>query len=525
VRAALFLGPLFIGGAIFGTAAVLVVSGGGRALTARRALDRSIVQFASLVVVLAGIGVAVAGAGAASSSQSGEGVVVTRGAVVLLGLGLVATGITVMVQPQWRSGRLAGAALAVLAVLSVAATMAGPASATAQTSLIGTSGTLVGSGFWTATPRAKTGAVQFYAAASCPAPTYCIASGQPPFGGFVWTVSNDGGATWRAVSAHTEASPFNFDSSTPYSSVSCWDSSSCLAEDSLTTPVLTSDGGRHWSNIRGQLFASGNLALQADCFSPGRCLLAGFFRERGQTATPLLVTHDGGGHWVKPQLPRGSWSVATVGCPSADVCMALASTGVAQTAAVLSSTDGGLTWQRLAAPGSGLVTTYSSSYIACTGTKACLLSSLWAPKATRAEPYPPAKFATYVTTDGGRKWVLSTFPILPRGQRLEYMGAPMVACSARLCMAYRSPGLYSGPIYSPVLLSTDLGEEWTVDRHTLSLAQVAGGSNVRELTCDAGSLCLAVGESSNGSGIIFYSHDGGVTWATAHGARGGPPWA
>jgi hypothetical protein len=524
VPALLFLCPLFIGAAIFGTAIVLVVSGGRRALTAGRALDRGIVQFVSLVVVVAGIAVVVAAA--ASSSQSGEGVLLSRAAVVVLGLSLVATGITVMVQPQWRSARLAGAAVAVLAVLSFTTTMAGPASVPAQTSLIGTGGTLLGSGFWTADPRAKTGAVQSYTTASCPTPTYCIAWGQPPFGGSVWSVSTDGGAMWRAVSAHTAASPFDPDVSPLYTSVSCWDSSSCLAGSGTGPPLLTSDGGRNWSDVPGQAFkAEGNLTLQADCLSPRQCLLVGFFHDGRRAYIPILVTEDGGTHWVRAQLPRGQWSVETTSCPSTKFCLAVASTGLAQTPAILSSTDGGLMWRRLAPPDLTLVVGYSSSYLACTGAKTCLLSALSAAKPTRAEPYPPQKFGTYVTADGGRTWILSKFPAIPHGQQLEYSGTPMVACSARLCIAYRSPELVLGPIYSPVLLSSDHGKQWTVDTSARSLAQVAKGSDVSPLTCNEEGLCLAVGQADNTRGVIFYSNDGGVTWGIGRDARDGPPWA
>ncbi|MGA3221191.1 MAG: hypothetical protein ABSE77_19305 [Acidimicrobiales bacterium] len=526
VRALLFLGPLLIGGAIFATAVVLVLSGGRRALTAGRALDRGVVQFAGLVAGLAGIGVVVA---AGASSQSGDGVLVSRAVVVLLGLLLLATGITVIVQRQWRSVRMAGAALAALAVLSVTASTADLASVPANTPLVGTGSTLAASGFWTADPRAKPGAVQSYTAASCPTPAYCIAWGQPLFGGSVWSVSTDGGTTWRDVNVQTVASPFAADPSPPYTSLSCWGRSSCLAGGGLATPVLTSDGGRYWSDVRGlPVEQLGNLTSQADCFAARRCLLVGLFRigAHAATPTPILVTQSGGRRWEKAQLPPGQWSVATTSCPTASDCIALASTtGRVQEPAILLSTDGGLSWRRLARLNPELAVGFASSYLACTSTSACVMSALQAVKATRANPYPPDDIASYVTADGGHTWTPSKFPTLAHGQHLEYLGVPMVACSARLCVAFASPDLSLGPMYSPALLSADQGKQWTVDASGRSLAGLARGAEIRALTCDRGGMCLAVGQSHNSSGVIFYSHDGGVTWGIADDATGGPPWA
>lgn len=529
-RAFLFLGPLAIGGALLGAGLLLITADGRRALTSGGALDRFVVQAGSEVVTLAGAGIIV-GAGFLLPSSW---VWLVRVWLALLGLIVVAGGVTVMRQARWRSRRLACAALAAVVLIPLTATLADHASDRAQGYLVangglwsgpdpleGSGGTWAASGFWTATRAAKPGAVQYYQSVSCPTPTYCITWGNPPFGGSVWSVSTDRGASWRAATADVEHSPSG-SSGPEYNSVSCWDSSHCLAVG-LSPPMQTSDGGQHWSEVRGlPREPPGSLEMTVYCPYTRRCLILGMRNAKGRAAPLVLATHDGGERWANAEVPPGISELTTVACTGPQDCIGVGSTGPEAAMSILSSTDGGMSWQRLAAPGPALQA--SPSYIACAGKSACVLFALSVPAPSKAGP-DQTKIEGFVTSDNGRMWEKSKFPKLSDEQPPEYEGLPMVACSATLCVSYGPPVSDAPASRSPVLTSTDQGKHWVVDSSALSLAQLARTSEIKALTCDQGGSCVAVGEGADGGGVIYSSHDGGTAWQVGHGVGGGPPWA
>jgi photosystem II stability/assembly factor-like uncharacterized protein len=187
---------------------------------------------------------------------------------------------------------------------------------------------------------------------------------------------------------------------------------------------------------------------------------------------------------------------------------------------LLSSADGGMSWQKLPAPASALQA--SPSYIACSGNSRCVLFALSVRAPSKAGP-GGARIEGFVTSNGGRTWARSRFPKLPDGQHPEYDSLPMVACSAARCVSYGSPVRDAPLSRSPLLTSADHGQNWVLDSSALSLAHLAGTSEIKALACDQGGLCVAVGEGADG-GVIYSSRDGGITWRVGHGARGGPPW-
>jgi photosystem II stability/assembly factor-like uncharacterized protein len=132
----------------------------------------------------------------------------------------------------------------------------------------------------------------------------------------------------------------------------------------------------------------------------------------------------------------------------------------------------------------------------------------------------------YWTSDGGRGWARSTLPA--RLDTTQVAGA-QVACSANTCIAVLSNtnmnlSLEPAPSVAPsFLLSRDYGRTWALDRAPRSLGRVAANAAIQDLTCNGTDVCAAVGDGLRG-GVIFYSHDGGRTWAAGHDLRGGPPW-
>lgn len=332
-------------------------------------------------------------------------------------------------------------------------------------------------------------------------------------------MSTDGGVSWRTASAHMAYSWSDSGTFNSYNNFSCWDSSHCLAVG-LTPAVQTSDGGLHWSEVRG-LPPDPQSVLETAGYCPStlRCLILGMRNVKRGAAAAVLVTKDGGEHWASAEVPAGIAQVTSVGCNGTQ-CTGVGSTETSETGAILSSANGGMSWHQLPAPEPFLP---FPSYVACTGSNTCVLFALSVPVLSKTGNNQ-AKIEGFVTSDGGRTWARSRFPKLPDGQHPQYDGLPMVACSSTRCVSYGQPAFEGSPSRSPVLTSTDQGRHWAVDRSALSLAQLAGSSAILALTCGDGGLCVAVGKGTRG-GVIYFSHDSGSTWGVAHGTGGGPPWA
>jgi photosystem II stability/assembly factor-like uncharacterized protein len=527
-RAILFLGPLAVGGTLLGSGVFFLATNSRRAATSVSVVGLFVVQLGSQVVTLAGLGIVAA----VALIPGGSWAWLVRTWLVLLGLIVAAAGVTLIRQPRWKSNGIACAALAAVVLLPLTAALADHASAKAQAYLVanggfwaqpfssgGAGGTWAGSGFWTAAPRALRDAVESYQAVSCPTAGYCIALGFPPFEGSVWSVSTDGGVSWRTASAHMANSWSDSSTFDAYNNFSCWDSSHCLAVG-LSPAVQTSDGGLHWSEVRGlPPDPQSDLETAAYCPSTLRCFILGMRSAKRAAVAVVLVTKDGGENWASAEVPAGIAQVTSVSCNGTQ-CIGVGSTETSKTGAILSSANGGMSWRKLPAPEPFLP---SPSYIACTGRDTCVLFALWVPAPSKTGPNQ-ARIDGFVTSDGGRTWTRSRFPKLPDGQHPQYDGLPMVACSSTRCVSYGPPVFEGSPSRSPLLTSTDKGRHWAVDRSVLSLVQLARNSVILALTCDQGGLCVAVGKDTKG-GVIYFSHDSGSTWGVAHGIRGGPPWA
>lgn len=207
-------------------------------------------------------------------------------------------------------------------------------------------------------------------------------------------------------------------------------------------------------------------------------------------------------------------------CTGPQHCIAVGSIGKRQSqAAVLSSSDGGLSWRSLPAlRGAGVLTE-----VTCSTATRCV--AVGTPEAARGLPITgTAQPLIYETEDAGRAWVRATLPVPPHSAEPGLFSSAQVACSGASCMAVLNASNLLAPTVSSFLISSDHGRTWALDRSPRALGSVAWSANINSLACDEYQVCVAVGAGDDG-GAIFYSHDGGRTWAEAHGLRGGPPWA
>jgi len=120
----------------------------------------------------------------------------------------------------------------------------------------------------------------------------------------------------------------------------------------------TTDGGRNWTDVTPAAWANDQWWANAiDCVSATTCWLAG---TAGNVQDPAVAeTTDGGATWTTftnlPTFvsgnPNGTYTLNGISCLSADSCVAVGGLNEAGgTAQAISTTDGGATWSRSAAP-------------------------------------------------------------------------------------------------------------------------------------------------------------------------------
>ena len=217
------------------------------------------------------------------------------------------------------------------------------------------------------------------------------------------------------------------------------------------------------------------------------------------TTTVIVATKNGGRTWHKQKVTGGSTpELSGVSCPDKTDCMAVGSNGASLpgSGVVLTTTDGGTTWNQVATP-TGAITVTT---VACSSVTSCLAivndgSFVW----------------SAISTDFGQAWQREgNLPFL-------FEAGDDISCAvggACLIAGYAPTGTGTGE--GAIALSTDGGQTW-------SLASVPNGIGVlRSATCASTTDCLAAGSTSTSvndvvpaKGALLQSTDGGHTWVPA----------
>jgi len=342
---------------------------------------------------------------------------------------------------------------------------------------------------------------------SCVSVSDCVAVGSSgPWGtSAAIVVTTDGGARWNA-----EKVPSSVQSLT---AVSCSSASHCVAvgdrpgrssrlgNQSLPVILLTRNSGATWTSTA---VPEGVASLDGvSCPSANNCMAVGKTTVGSDTRQPffpiagaLIVTANGGATWAVAALPQSVINLTAISCPTTTNCVAAGSTfrevvkprGTVTMPALMSTTNGGGSWQVTAAPGApSLVAMF------CASSSDCM--AVGSGKSTGA---------AVSTTNGGATWKADIVP--PRQQ-----GLSAVSCaSTTSCVAVGSTPTNIGD----VIATTNGGGTWVV-------RAVPGGLEVlRAIACPSTSECIAVGDWVDGAGAIVLTTNGGSTW-TAETAPGG----
>lgn len=267
------------------------------------------------------------------------------------------------------------------------------------------------------------------------------------------------------------------------------------------------------SKVMGQPAPAGTGELGAvSCADADHCWAVGVAGPNAETtpttgggattATVIVATDDGGTTWsAQPISLSATPQLSGISCPSAELCMAVGSTGtIPGVGIVLTTRDGGASWGQAAVPAGA----FDLNSVECSSSADC----------------------TAIVNDGTNIWSARTVNFgltweqegtLPAG----FQDPRDVSCSgATTSLSGTSTCLIAG--YSPtttghgqgaIVVSDDGGATWTA-------ADVPAGMGVlQSVTCDSATECVAVGTTSTtvsdvvpAQGLILVSQDGGHTW-------------
>jgi photosystem II stability/assembly factor-like uncharacterized protein len=360
---------------------------------------------------------------------------------------------------------------------------------------------------------------------TCPSATTCYVvgdnststSGPPDWNSFY--TSTDGAQTWSVLPVPKGI--------TFTSALSCAPAADCAAGGLYYghQPVYlrTANGGHSWT-VSPLPPAVGQIS-NLDCVTATTC--RGLASVTGKLMSPgfdlvadmhFVVTSDGGRRFTVVPFPKGE-SILSVSCPTASHCVAV---GLYDNADIrtgpdldhgmlMTSDDGGLTWQRHAWPkgyGPG-----PFPDVTCADASHCAMIGFVERNGREGNQvgYSSGKDAVQYTviafsSDGGVTWTASTLPhtmpypmmdalTCPTSQTCYAAGGDLIA--QRIGKTYNAES-------SVVAVTQDAGRSW--QRVSFAVpAKVPGGMQgdsfmqIGEIQCPSPDACVAIGISDQGS--------------------------
>jgi len=267
--------------------------------------------------------------------------------------------------------------------------------------------------------------------------------------------------------------------------------------------------------------APGTNAASVTCVSTATCYADQLGSLSGGTA--VLTTADGGATWQRLSLPTGWRTTSPVACVGPGQCLVAASqaagsaAGQAGTAAVLATTDGGQAWS-VKPIAAGVTSLFD---ISCGSAADCVAMGQVPPAATGAVKASVA----VVSDDGGASWT-----VVPLPGPFLVSGTGLACSTGQQCLAVGAnslavPAAGGGNVAAAAMYSSDGGRTWSPATVPSTLARL------RVVSCAAADHCVAIGDppSSTANGADPYgppealtSADGGRSWSVAGQVTTGP---
>ena len=237
----------------------------------------------------------------------------------------------------------------------------------------------------------------------------------------------------------------------------------------------------------------------------------------------LVTTSDGGHRFTTNPLPSGVGTASVLSCPTAEVCNALASTGVAANnvlldATFLTTSDGGKSFSDHSIGGGE-----SMSMLSCTAPLTC--TAVGRSDAEGVNDWTAGVAA--VTKDGGVTWSVNP---LPAGFGASYLSQLSCANANHCAMT----GMVAGTVTNPPQCAQVKFPHWpghvptttepptgtvpsaAVRAISASESAAASAENQRQATNASGAGFECSGSEKAALSAIATTADGGLTW-TPHG--------
>jgi photosystem II stability/assembly factor-like uncharacterized protein len=359
-------------------------------------------------------------------------------------------------QPSWEVGSTTGASPFLLACPSAltcyaVGTAAAPNATASTVPPAEVEVTNDGGASWKALTITTT-PIDYFGAISCPTSTTCMVEGDVsvPEVSEMFTTT-DGGQTW---SSHPSPGQGNH-------LLSCATATHCVSLESQVGPgghgvqyvsSVTTDGGATWTSS----FVPGTFRAYAiQCVTASVCVATGQAPKAYEITNPqdahgiaaVIYSTDGGATWTPAALPGGGDVIGALSCADASHCMIIDnSTGPSPNTMVLTSSDGGQTWS--ADPTPGFVPSLSLTHVSCPTPTDCWLTGTTSPVTNS-----PASTQGVIlsTTDGGQSFESEQVPNY-QGTKLQYVG-PVACFTAASCLAFAPPPGSSSPFSEQLVLS------------------------------------------------------------------------
>ncbi len=247
--------------------------------------------------------------------------------------------------------------------------------------------------------------------------------------------------------------------------------------------LLTSDGGTMWQLA----YAPGPVSSVA-CSNPMDCVAVGWGNQFGFYGD-VVTTTDGGLSWQRAS--GNEPALADVSC--------VTSTCIGVGPDLARSTDTGESWQDFGVSGG----TQGETSVTCLpSTTTCVMVG---PNPAAAQN-PNLGTDGFLTTDAGQTWtnISSEFP--PGSYSIGSISCP----TSQICYASGSPGLTGAS-------TEDGGQTWTSfadPSNITSPPPITGVDPGEALSCAGPQTCVLVGAGTSGPAVA-YTTDGAANWSSA----------
>ena len=268
----------------------------------------------------------------------------------------------------------------------------------------------------------------------------------------------------------------------------------------------TSDGGVHWASFSLPTRIETPPALSCpsanSCVAVGGTVVANHVQSslmpKGSTPNPLglgkvVRTTDGGETWARSVIPPGVGTLRGVSCPTKTFCMAVGETPDGNRGVALVTTNSGRAWTHLSLPRGE----ERLSLVSCRTMNDCVVV------------VDNLRATIITTTNAGNSWAETSLPQPPTGSIGNDISEGISCPSSTHCFIVGGFTLGDGTPSALVFASSNGGNLWA------SQSPPSDTTGLFGISCPTPTTCVAVGGGYGGvGGVVLTTTDAGQTWTS-----------